>query len=518
MTTASLAQKEGLGTIGDYVVFDEIGRGAHGIVYRAQSRADPDSLVALKVIEDNSSLDRLLVEPQLLSKLQHPNIVGLRHYFLHGGKVVVVTELIDGPDLASYMEKRGAFSPAEVREFLRQMAGAIAHAHAKGIFHSDLKPKNILVDTTAATPRYVLVDFGVSRIANAHQITRYVAGTCSFMAPEQLRGRGTMQSDLWALGSLAYMLLTGSLPFPGRTMEELRRQILYDEPVFPPNLAHGDATLERVIVHLLEKSIVDRTQSAEDLETELTGSRVRQAAEDAHPSTAAEVPFWEKRLQDEVQRRKRGIVLWALIAAMPEIFTVVLSCVGALVIYNGQIRKRPLFTWLGFGVLAAAIVYQLIFDTITTAIAGEDIATMVGVISLLMGYFALPAAAHFVNLRRAQRELTLLQSLRTSDRGQALSVLRQYVNGAPGDMNIRRRYLEALLALGQTAEAAVEARLLLEIDPYNFPATLLLAHAYLELGLLERCEQVCNGYLEVAGQCFEFEEFRETIARRKEAA
>jgi serine/threonine-protein kinase len=513
-----MAQKESLGTIRDYVLFDEIGRGAHGTVYRAQSREEPASLVALKVIEDNSSLDRLLVEPQLLSKLRHPNIVSLRDYFLYGGKVVIVTELIDGPDLASYVEQRGAFSPAEVREFLRQMADAVAHAHAKGIFHSDLKPKNILVDTTAATPRYVLVDFGVSRITNVHQITKYVAGTCSFMAPEQLRGRGTLQSDLWALGTLAYMLLTGNLPFPGRTMEELRRQILYDEPVFPPNLAHGDATLERVIVHLLEKSIVDRTQSAEDLETELAGSPGCKAAGAEPPLTAAEVPLWEKRLQDEVQRRKRGIVLWALIAALPEIFTVVLSCVGALVIYNGQLRKRPLFTCLGFGVLAAAIVYQLVFDTITTALIGEDVANAVSIISLLMGYFALPAAAHFVNLRRAQRELTLLQSLRTSDRGQALAVLRQYVSGAPGDMNIRRRYLEALLASGQTAEAAVEARLILEVDPYNLPATLLLAHAYLELGLLERCEQVCNGYLEVAGQCFEFEELRETITRRKEAA
>ena len=85
-------------------------------------------------------------------------------------------------------------------------------------------------------------------------------------------------------------------------------------------------------------------------------------------------------------------------------------------------------------------------------------------------------------------------------------------------MNIRRRYIEALLGARQTAEAVVEARLVLDVDPYNLPATLLLAHAYLELGLFDRCEQVCNGYLEIAGQCFEFEELRQTVIRRREAA
>jgi hypothetical protein len=85
-------------------------------------------------------------------------------------------------------------------------------------------------------------------------------------------------------------------------------------------------------------------------------------------------------------------------------------------------------------------------------------------------------------------------------------------------MNIRRRYIDALLVAGHTAEAAVEARLALDIDPYNLPATLLLANAYLELGLVERCEQVCNGYLEVAPQCFEFEELRSTVLKRAKAA
>ena len=158
MSLATAVAQQDLGTIRNYVLLDEIGRGAHGTVYLAHSREQPSDLVALKVIEDNTSIDRLLVEPQLLSKLHHQNVVGLRDYFLHAGKIVLVTEYIDGPDLAAYAEKRGAFAPADVREFLQQMAAAVAHAHAAGIFHSDLKPKNILVDTSSVAPRYVIVD------------------------------------------------------------------------------------------------------------------------------------------------------------------------------------------------------------------------------------------------------------------------------------------------------------------------------------------------------------------------
>jgi len=121
-------------------------------------------------------------------------------------------------------------------------------------------------------------------------------------------------------------------------------------------------------------------------------------------------------------------------------------------------------------------------------------------------------------MRKAQRELTLLRSLRSSNREESLAILQKYVGAASGDMNLRRRYIEALLTAGKTAEAAVEAKLVLDIDPYNLPATMLLANAYLELGLYDRCEQVCNGYLDISGQCFEFEELRETAIRRRNAA
>jgi serine/threonine-protein kinase len=507
--TAAVAQQPSIGAVRDYVVVDAVGRGAHGTVYRAHPRGRPEERVALKVIEDTASIDRLLVEPHLLSKLRHANIIGLRDYFLHGGKLVLVTEYIDGPDLATYLEERGRFSAPEVRAFLEQMADAVAHAHAAGVFHSDLKPSNILVDRSGPSPRYVIVDFGVSRMANAIQRVKHVAGTCSFMAPEQLRGRGGTQSDLWALGTIAYTLIAGAQPFPARTMDELRRQILFEQPAFPPDLARDDAVLERTIVRLLEKSVVDRTPTATALRRALAGDDAVERRDLADVPLAHAIT-WEEALLTEVRRRRRDTVVWALVACLPAVIPDVLGCVGAWLIFKGQTRRRTLLTIAGLASTVAAF-----FAGAAVGIVLGDGADAIVTIGLLFGLANLVAAGNFVALRRAEREHTLVRTLRMGRREDVLSTLHEYVSAAPSDMGIRRRFMEALLASGRAVEAAVEAKLALEVDPYNLAVTLVLANAYLELGLHERCEQVCNGYLEIAGQCFEFEELRAAARRRQ---
>jgi len=517
-TTATVAghQPRAAGSLQDYILLEEIGRGAHGVVYRAHPRANPSDTVAIKIVADNSSIDRLLLEPQLLSRLHHPNIVSLRDYFLDGGRVVLVTEFIDGPDLFTWTERRGRCTPAEVRDFLTQMAAAVSHAHAADIIHSDIKPKNILVDTSRGAPRFVIVDFGVSRIAGGIQRSSYLAGTCAYMAPEQLRGRGAAQSDLWALGVLAYMLLTGSLPFPGRTLEELRKEIQYDQPAFLVGLAQDDPLIERVILRLLEKNPVDRMPTAADLMKELA-TRVSSPPNERRSTVEGSTPAWESHLETEVRNFRQSVIICALIGSLPEIIPGILACLGVWVIFRGQVLRRYSLAAAGLAVIAIAVVVGGVMGAIEERIY-PGTSNAFSFAGFAFGLCDLGAAYYFVRWRKVQRELTLLQSLRADNREQALNVLRQYVSSTPGDMNIRRRYIDALLVAGHTAEAAVEARLALDIDPYNLPATLLLANAYLELGLVERCEQVCNGYLEVAPQCFEFEELRSTVLKRAKAA
>ena len=210
----------------NYILLEEIGRGGHGIVYKGYHNHRPQETLAIKIIEDTGNLDTLLIEPDLLSRLNHPNIIRLKDYFIHQGKLILVTEYIDGIDLNTYLEEQGRLSPEEVKIFLLQLASALLEAHANNILHRDIKLGNILVTGNDQNRKFVLVDFGISRMAEGIQTVKRVAGTYYYMAPEQLRGRPCEQSDLWGLGVCAYVLLTGIKPFEANTQEDLSEKIL----------------------------------------------------------------------------------------------------------------------------------------------------------------------------------------------------------------------------------------------------------------------------------------------------
>lgn len=118
------------------------------------------------------------------------------------------------------------------------MADALRNAHANNIIHRDIKLSNILVTGDNQNQRFVLVDFGISRMAEGVQTVKRIAGTYYYMAPEQLRGRPCEQSDLWALGVCAYTLLTGIKPFEAKVGEELSHQILFSIPQAPSEIVN----------------------------------------------------------------------------------------------------------------------------------------------------------------------------------------------------------------------------------------------------------------------------------------
>ena len=215
-----------------YELVRELGRGAFGVVYFGHAEDRPDTPLAIKAIDGQGNLDRLLVEPALLSRIKHPNVVGLESHFVHDGKLVLAMEYVPGGDLKAQLDRGVPFSADKVHDFLVQIGSALVEAHAQHIVHRDLKPSNVLVDSTGPRVRYVLADFGVGRATEGVQSEKNVGGTYLYMAPEQLRGRPGPQSDLWAVGVIAYQMLTGKLPFPGPTPQEVARQIQYTDP--PP--------------------------------------------------------------------------------------------------------------------------------------------------------------------------------------------------------------------------------------------------------------------------------------------
>jgi serine/threonine-protein kinase len=537
--------------IGAYVVDGELGRGAFGVVYRAHHIRRPGAPLALKVVENRGNLDRLMLEPALLSELRHPCIVRLEDYFLDGDRLALALELVPGDDLKTCLDRGMTFSQAEVRDLLVQMAGALAEAHAHNVIHRDIKLSNILVDRTGGRLRFVLTDFGVGRAAEGIQAEKHTGGTYLFMAPEQLRGRPGPQSDLWALGVVAYRLLTGQMPFEGANLLELSNRIFYAAPTPPSQCAPQpiDADLESVVFHLQEKSLTDRTASAEELLREL-GHRGSVDAVAAGPPAARSTP---KSRASPDRRLRRGMAwLRALLIGFLLFYATTKGFIGGAVLlaavvlfYLGCRRER----WSAGG-RAAAVTGGLVamcissilpytgveptpaltvFAVVQTAanwatqLTGvQEIGSAVTIVLLgvyvILIFFAAPLGALcLAALRRRQRALALRRAALEAgdDPEKYLGAMNAFLADRFEDVAFHLKYVEALLARGRLKEVAVEARILLLQDPYNFSGNLLLANAYSGLGLLDDSVAVCDAYLAVAGYCFEFSELRQQCLRRK---
>ena len=323
-----------------YVILGELGRGASGVVYKARPVGRPDELVALKLIEGVGNLDTQLVEPEILSGLSHPNIIRLVDYFLVSGKLALAMQYVNGPDLNGWLESHGRLSSTEVRDFLTQMAQALACAHAQGVIHRDIKPGNIMVAKDGNKPRYILADFGVSRQVEGIQVKKQLAGSYRFMAPEQIRGRATPQSDLWSLGVVAYWLLTGNFPFNASSLHELSDQIALMSPPAPSEVVGNvDGNLETVVLELLQKDPLQRIDSATTLlgrlkEQPLPSAEIKAIVTDG-------VPSWEAKLSGDVRQRKVWFWFSLILWMVPElVIGPALISLGVYNLYLQQARLR----------------------------------------------------------------------------------------------------------------------------------------------------------------------------------
>ncbi len=546
MGTATATQR-----IGSYVLEGERGRGAFGVVYRAHHVERPDVPVALKVVDNRGNLDRLLLEPALLSRLHHPNIVRLEDYFVEGDRLVLALEYIDGDDLKTCLDRGDVFDQPAVRNLLVQLAGALAHAHANNIIHRDLKLSNILVTRGTDGLRFVLTDFGIGQQSEGIQLEKHTGGTYYFMAPEQLRGRPCPQSDLWALGVVAYRLLAGRLPFTADSVLGLSSQIFYATPLPPSKCTTEpiDATLETIVFHLLDKTLNGRTATADELLQELG-----QSTTGLTPTPSANVP--PPLSQQALDRQIAGGI---------RRYQILLGCALAVVLLQkGLIAGAMLFgglalfflayqrlagrrllqaaTFLGSFALfiASTLVQASARDLNLVSLGGGPVGTALlrlavtmggqyaGTVLAIMGvvlyglfivFFLLapPVAAYcYAELRRRQRDRALRRAILESagDPDRYLDTLRTFLSDRFEDVAFHLKYIEALLAHGRLTDVAVEAKLLLRQDPYNFNGNLYLANAYDALGLPVDCAGVCDAYLRVTGYCFEFAELREQCRRK----
>jgi serine/threonine-protein kinase len=264
---------------GKYRIGRILGEGGMGVVYTAEHELLGQK-VALKLMRPALGVGprarvRFLNEARNASRIQSDHVVRVLDVgLLDSGAPFIVMELLDGADLAAVARERGAPLPiAQTVDWLLEAIDAIAHAHAMGIVHRDLKPSNLFLSKRPdGTRRIKVLDFGISKAihfpaASASTATNAVLGTPLYMSPEQLRGakRVDVHTDIWALGVVAYELLTGDLPFRGENLVALFAAATETTPLplrqSRPEIAEG---LETAVLRCLRQEPAERFASAAD--------------------------------------------------------------------------------------------------------------------------------------------------------------------------------------------------------------------------------------------------------------
>ncbi len=251
-------------TLAGYALRGEVGEGGTSAVFRAEH---PDhGVVAVKVLreklrQDKTAVARFVREARYGERVQHPNVVQTIEVGEAGpGMHFLAIEWATGELLERYAKQHGSLPPDEVATIIRQIADAVHAAHVVGIVHRDLKPDNVMYDP--ATRQVKLLDFGIATdtdMAPEQRLTRagFFVGTLMYVAPEALSGElVSPAADQYSLATIAYLLLTGSLPFTAKTPREMFSQLLSQPPI-PLNAARPGlrfpTAVEQVIMRGLHK-------------------------------------------------------------------------------------------------------------------------------------------------------------------------------------------------------------------------------------------------------------------------
>jgi serine/threonine-protein kinase len=316
--------------LGQYTLEEKIGEGGMGAVYRAR-HAFLRRPTAIKLLPPDKAgedtIRRFEREVQLTASLTHPNTVAIFDYGrTAGGVFYFAMEYLDGIDLEQLVRIDGPQPAGRVIHILQQVSGALAEAHGIGLVHRDVKPANIILCQRGGQPDVAkVVDFGLVKpidvsptdptvkVTSAHTIV----GTPLYMAPEALTANGTTdaRSDLYALGAVAYFLLTGTPVFQGKTVLEVLAQHLSTPPE-PPSARLGRAIppeLERLVLQCLAKSPAARPPDAHALELSLA-----ELPADGSWTTVDATRWWARYRQThvaEAQRPRSGTTETETVAA-----------------------------------------------------------------------------------------------------------------------------------------------------------------------------------------------------------
>src|SRR6202171_185238 len=302
--------------VSHYRLLEPLGSGGMGVVYRAEDTA-LGRTVALKflppqIVHDPKQVQRFREEARTASALNHPNICTIYEVAEEQGEMFIAMEFVEGRPLSEAI-RDGRVSTSSVVRYARQIAGALEHAHARGVIHRDLKPLNIVITPDGDAK---ILDFGLAKRTDPNDVTRKslqvatattvgLAGTMPYLSPEQLEGGdASARSDIWALGIVIYEMAAGVKPFSGDNLYRLCTGIINEPiPALPETVPPG---LAAVIRRCLEKEPSRRYQRA---------GEVRAALGALEPSSAVSI------VSSVSENPKFGFGRWVAAAAVLALLT-----------------------------------------------------------------------------------------------------------------------------------------------------------------------------------------------------
>jgi len=293
-----------------YKIIGKLGAGAMAVVYKGK-QLSLNRTVAIKVLpkrfsENPEYVERFYKEGQAAGKLNHPNIVQAIDVGEAGGYHYFVMEYVEGKTIADDLAAGKVFGETEALDIIIQVAHALAHAHACSLIHRDVKPKNIMINTTGTVK---LADMGLARettdIEAAQSEAGKAYGTPYYIAPEQIRGKIDIdgRADIYGLGATLYHMLTGRVPFMADDSADVMRKHLREKLVPPDHINTSlSAGVSEVVEIMMAKRREDRYHNIEELLVDLEALRHGQPPIQAHKRI--DVSVLEKLQEGEVVEMK----------------------------------------------------------------------------------------------------------------------------------------------------------------------------------------------------------------------
>ncbi|GLH11531.1 Titin, partial [Gryllus bimaculatus] len=243
-----------------YDILEEIGTGAFGVVHRCRERKT-GNIFAAKFIPVSHAMEKELIKKEIdiMNQLHHPKLINLHDAFEDDDEMVLIFEFLSGGELFERITAEGySMSEAEVINYMRQICEGVKHMHEKNIIHLDIKPENIMCQTRSST-NVKLIDFGLATKLDPNEVVKISTGTAEFAAPEIVEREPVgFYTDMWAVGVLAYVLLSGLSPFAGDNDIETLKNVKacdwdFDEEAFANVSEEGKDFIRRLLVKNKEK-------------------------------------------------------------------------------------------------------------------------------------------------------------------------------------------------------------------------------------------------------------------------